>query len=57
MPGLHEPLKIVTVDPARNRESARKLAALEPALVVFGHGPPFRDTRRFVEFVEALPRD
>lgn len=43
-------------DPARNRQSARKLAALEPALVCFGHGPPLRDTQRFVEFVAALPK-
>ena len=28
---------------------------LEPALVCFGHGPPLRDTRAFVEFVAALP--
>ena len=54
IPGLHEPEKIFTPDPARNRESARRLAALEPALVCFGHGPPLRDTRRFVEFVRAL---
>jgi hydroxyacylglutathione hydrolase len=55
LPGLHMPPDILTLDPAQNRESARKAAALEPALVVFGHGPPWRDTRRFVEFVEALP--
>jgi hypothetical protein len=23
--------------------------------VLFGHGPPVRDTRKFVEFVERLP--
>jgi glyoxylase-like metal-dependent hydrolase (beta-lactamase superfamily II) len=55
IPGLHMPPDIVTVDPSQNRASARKLAALEPALMVFGHGPPWRDTRGFVEFVEALP--
>ncbi|MBA3300750.1 MAG: MBL fold metallo-hydrolase [Thermoleophilaceae bacterium] len=55
IPGLHEPPIIFTSDPARNRESARRLAALEPALVCFGHGPPLRDTRRFVDFVAALP--
>lgn len=55
IPGLHTPPDMLTVDPAQNRASARKVAALEPALVVFGHGPPWRDTRRFVEFVEALP--
>jgi hydroxyacylglutathione hydrolase len=53
-PGLHEPPSFFTPDPARNRASARKLAALEPALVLFGHGPPWRDTRRFVEFVAKL---
>lgn len=53
-PGLHEPPDVFTLDPATNRASARRLAALEPALVCFGHGPPFQDTRRFVEFVERL---
>lgn len=52
---LRQPPDFFTPDPAQNRESARKLAALEPALVCFGHGPPLRDTRRFVEFVAALP--
>ena len=55
IPGLHEPPRIFTPDPARNRESARKLAALEPALVCFGHGPPLRNTKKFVDFVNALP--
>jgi hydroxyacylglutathione hydrolase len=53
--GLHEPLPAFTPDPARNRESARRLAALEPALVCFGHGPPLRDTRALREFVARLP--
>jgi hydroxyacylglutathione hydrolase len=56
IPGLHEPPRVFTPDPARNRESARRLAALEPALVCFGHGPPLRDTRRFVDFVARLPQ-
>ena len=34
---------IAQPDPALNRESARRIAALEPALVCFGHGPPLRD--------------
>jgi glyoxylase-like metal-dependent hydrolase (beta-lactamase superfamily II) len=42
-PGLREPLKLPTVDPARNRESMRRLAELEPATVAFGHGPPLTD--------------
>jgi glyoxylase-like metal-dependent hydrolase (beta-lactamase superfamily II) len=55
LPGLHEPPKTFTPDPARNRESARKLAALEPAIVAFGHGPPLTDTKKFVDFVAKLP--
>ncbi len=41
--GLHEPPKPFTIDPARNRASARKVAALEPDVVGFGHGPVLRD--------------
>jgi glyoxylase-like metal-dependent hydrolase (beta-lactamase superfamily II) len=41
--GLREPLAVFTPDPERNRESIRRVAALEPSLVVFGHGPPLRD--------------
>jgi len=54
-PGLREPPNPFTPDPARNRDSARRVAALDPALVCFGHGPPLRDTRRFKEFVAGLP--
>ena len=55
IPGLHEPKPYLTPDPAENRRSARKLAALEPKLVLFGHGAPLRDTKKFVDFVQALP--
>ncbi len=55
LPGLHEPKPYLTPDPPRNRDSARKLAALEPKLVLFGHGAPLRDTKKFVDFVDALP--
>jgi hydroxyacylglutathione hydrolase len=55
LPGLHEPPLSFTSDPVRNRESARRLAPLEPRLVCFGHGPPLRDTARFTAFIEALP--
>jgi glyoxylase-like metal-dependent hydrolase (beta-lactamase superfamily II) len=55
LPGLHEPKPYLTPDPAQNRDSARKLAALEPKLVLFGHGAPLRDTKKFVDFVGALP--
>ena len=55
IPGLHEPKPALTPDPARNRESARKLAALEPELVCFGHGAPLRDPGKLKEFVDGLP--
>jgi hydroxyacylglutathione hydrolase len=54
IPGLHEPLKIFTADPARNRESARRVAELEPALVCFGHGPPLRNRRKLGRYVAGL---
>jgi glyoxylase-like metal-dependent hydrolase (beta-lactamase superfamily II) len=53
--GLHEPPRLFTPDPARNRASARRLAALRPQLACFGHGPPLRDPARLAAFVEALP--
>jgi hydroxyacylglutathione hydrolase len=55
-PGLREPPRLLTHDPALNRESARRLGQLHPALVLFGHGPPLRDAERFVRFAESLPR-
>ncbi len=55
LPGLHEPPKFFAIDPARNRESARRMAALKPALACFGHGPPLRDPRKLGDFVARLP--
>jgi glyoxylase-like metal-dependent hydrolase (beta-lactamase superfamily II) len=55
LPGLNEPQKIFTPDPARNRESIRRLAGLEPALVCFGHGAPLRDPRKLAEWAAQLP--
>jgi hydroxyacylglutathione hydrolase len=53
--GLHEPLAAFTPDPPQNRDSARRLADLRPALAVFGHGPPLRDPGLLAEFVARLP--
>ena len=44
-------------DPRRNRESIRRVAALEPAVVCFGHGPPWRDTAALQRLAAALPAD
>ena len=54
-PGLHEPPRPFTYNVDLNRESARRVARLQPALVLFGHGPPLRDTERLVRFAQALP--
>lgn len=53
-PGLHEPKGFLTPDPTVNRRSAKRLGELEPALVLFGHGAPVRDTARFVDFCAGL---
>jgi hydroxyacylglutathione hydrolase len=54
VPGLHEPPTIFTPDPVRNRASARRLAALKPSLVCFGHGAPLRNPGKLAEFVAGL---
>lgn len=54
IPGLNEPPGLFTVDPARNRASARRLAALRPELVLFGHGKPLRDPGRLEAFAASL---
>ena len=53
--GLQEPPAVFTPDPARNRVSARRLAALRPNLVCFGHGPPLRDAGALEDFVDRMP--
>jgi hydroxyacylglutathione hydrolase len=55
IPGLHEPKPFFTPDPARNRESMRRLAALEPAVIFFGHGRPLRDPGKLRAFTDTLP--
>ena len=53
-PGLREPSRLVTRDPAQNRRSIHKIAALRPRLVCFGHGPPLTDGERFVRWAKTL---
>jgi glyoxylase-like metal-dependent hydrolase (beta-lactamase superfamily II) len=55
-PGLREPPRVFSIDPALNRDSARKLLALRPSVVCFGHGPPLRDLGLLERFVARLPR-
>jgi hydroxyacylglutathione hydrolase len=52
--GVREPFPILSPDPKRNRESARRLADLRPELVCFGHGPPLRDPEVFAAAVAKI---
>ncbi|MFN8162707.1 MAG: MBL fold metallo-hydrolase [Solirubrobacterales bacterium] len=55
LPGIKEPPAIFTYDPAENRRSIRKLAELNPSLILPGHGPAVTDLGAFESFVAALP--
>jgi hydroxyacylglutathione hydrolase len=52
--GLRLPKTFFTPDPERNRRSAKRLGEREPNLALFGHGPPLRDTKKFVDFCKEL---
>lgn len=56
LPGIKEPPEIFTYDPAENRRSIRKLAELNPSLLLPGHGPAVTDLAAFERFVAALPQ-
>jgi hydroxyacylglutathione hydrolase len=55
IPGLNEPPALFAVDPAQNRASIRRLAALRPSLALFGHGAPLRDPDKLADFAARLP--
>jgi len=55
LPGIKEPPKVFTYDPAENRRSIRKLADLGPRLILPGHGPAVTDIAAFERFVSCLP--
>jgi len=52
---LAEPPADLTPDPAENRRSIRRLAALEPSMILPGHGPAVTDMTAFERFVSELP--
>jgi hydroxyacylglutathione hydrolase len=57
VPGLRQPPGPFTVDVEENRRSERRVAALSPAVVGFGHGPVITDDAagKLARFVEKLP--
>ena len=52
---LAEPQVELTPDPAENRRWIPKLAALEPSLILPGHGPEVTDMGAFQRFAAGLP--
>jgi hydroxyacylglutathione hydrolase len=52
---LAEPPGDLTPDPAENRRSIRKLAELNPSLILPGHGPAVTDIGAFERFAASLP--
>ncbi len=54
-PLIAEPPDFYNADSAENRRSIRKLADLEPSLILPGHGPAVTDVAAFERFVSRLP--
>jgi glyoxylase-like metal-dependent hydrolase (beta-lactamase superfamily II) len=52
---LAEPPDELTPNPIENRRSIRKLAELEPSLILPGHGPAVTDIGAFERFASSLP--
>jgi glyoxylase-like metal-dependent hydrolase (beta-lactamase superfamily II) len=55
LPGIKEPPPLFTYDVEENRRSIRKLAELNPSLILPGHGPAVTDMGAFERFVSQLP--
>jgi glyoxylase-like metal-dependent hydrolase (beta-lactamase superfamily II) len=53
-PQIKEPPDAFNVDTAENRRSIRKLAELEPSIILPGHGEAITDIPAFERFVAAL---
>jgi glyoxylase-like metal-dependent hydrolase (beta-lactamase superfamily II) len=52
--GVREPLDFFTPDPAENRRSIKRIADLNPSLVLVGHGPPLRDVQQLNDLASRL---
>jgi glyoxylase-like metal-dependent hydrolase (beta-lactamase superfamily II) len=55
LPGIKQPPDAFTYDPDENRRSIRKLAELNPTLLLPGHGPAIADMAAFQRFADELP--
>lgn len=55
VPGLHLPPDLFTLDKEQNIKSVKKMAALNPKILCFGHGPVLiNDKRQFEEFARKI---
>jgi glyoxylase-like metal-dependent hydrolase (beta-lactamase superfamily II) len=52
--GLHEPPNLFTTDKERNRLSIKLLAALEPKILCFGHGPVLYNKGELERFISKI---
>jgi glyoxylase-like metal-dependent hydrolase (beta-lactamase superfamily II) len=52
--GLHEPPALFTANQRVNRQSIKKLAALRPQVICFGHGPVLRDPEPLMALASRL---
>jgi glyoxylase-like metal-dependent hydrolase (beta-lactamase superfamily II) len=52
--GVREPLDTFTPDPVENRRSIKRIAELEPSLLLVGHGPPVRDPQQLTDLAARL---
>lgn len=53
--GIREPLDAFTPDKEQNRRSIRRLAELEPQLLLVGHGPPVHGPDALKRLADSLP--
>ena len=52
--GIREPLDTFTPDVPENRRSIKRIAELEPSLLLVGHGPPLRDPQALTDLAARL---
>ena len=54
MPELNAPPTVFTTSVKTNKKSIKKIAALKPQVICFGHGPAIRGAERIQEFASKL---
>lgn len=52
--GLHQPPNLFTTDKKKNMESIKKIAALKPKILCFGHGPVLFDNGELEQFISKM---